>query len=234
MKANFAFAALVAAAYAYDNSVPIYGSNPGWIEGKGKAGIKVEIFLDLLCSDCKAENPVWEQLLEQPFLDGSVYDYFTFSFTVFPLPYHYMSFEVNQLISFFMDECTVNSTKCGLASQYKDFAFANQSTILGMKDDSKDWFTQWWSTQVANEFGYDFDTIYGLYDRSTDAHQTFNNTRYFWKYACQKKVSGTPTAFINGVMLDSVPRTVDGWLRDLESIYNSQYAHSNQAMEFLS
>ena len=44
-----------------------------------------------------------------------------------------------------------------------------------------------------------------------------------WKYATTKGVFGTPTAFINGVMLDSVPMTVDDWMTVLNDVYNSQW-----------
>ena len=37
-------------------------------------------------------------------------------------------------------------------------------------------------------------------------------------------MNGTPTAFVNGVKLDSCPTTVDGWLDFLDSTYNSQYS----------
>ena len=38
------------------------------------------------------------------------------------------------------------------------------------------------------------------------------NVRAMWKYAASKGVSGTPTAFLNGVKLDSEPTTVKAWL----------------------
>lgn len=44
-----------------------------------------------------------------------------------------------------------------------------------------------------------------------------------WKYAASKTVSGTPTAFINGVRVDSEPSTVKGWLKLLNEVYASQY-----------
>ena len=33
-----------------------------------------------------------------------------------------------------------------------------------------------------------------------------------WKYATAKGVNATPTVFINGVHLDSVPFDVDSWM----------------------
>ena len=44
-----------------------------------------------------------------------------------------------------------------------------------------------------------------------------------WKYATAKGVNGTPSAFMNGVNLDDVPFTVDGWMDLLNQVYESQY-----------
>ena len=45
------------ASMAAANSVPIFGTYPGWIQGGGEANIEVEIFMDFLCSDAKAAYP---------------------------------------------------------------------------------------------------------------------------------------------------------------------------------
>ena len=49
------------------------------------------------------------------------------------------------------------------------------------------------------------------------------NTRAMWKYAASKGVNGTPTAYINGVRLDSEPSSVKQWLTYLQQVYDSQY-----------
>ena len=51
---KFVASALVSSTLAawQDNSVPVYGTYPGWVVGEGRTGISVEIFLDLMCSDC--------------------------------------------------------------------------------------------------------------------------------------------------------------------------------------
>ncbi len=50
---NFVSAALLStSAFALSNSVPVYGTYPGWVVGSGRAGINVEVFIDLMCSDC--------------------------------------------------------------------------------------------------------------------------------------------------------------------------------------
>ena len=59
---------------ALGNSTPIYKSYPGWMEGSNKAGIQIEIYEDYLCSDCKRFNPVFQDLMETKWLDGTVKD----------------------------------------------------------------------------------------------------------------------------------------------------------------
>jgi len=54
-----------------------------------------------------------------------------------------------------------------------------------------------------------------LYSYDTDPYDTNYNTRAMWKYACSKKISGTPTAFINGVMLDVMPTSAAHWIKVL-------------------
>ena len=93
-------ALMIAAANAFSNSVPVYGSYPGWVVGSGRTGISVEIYLDLLCSACQGENPVWNELLATPWLDGTVADQVFWHYTNFPLPYHTHSFQVGQVVPY--------------------------------------------------------------------------------------------------------------------------------------
>ena len=79
-----------------------------------------------------------------------------------------------------------------------------------------------WSTKVAAYLGLDQATLLSLYS-SNDAYNTNMNTRAMWKYATSKGVSGTPSAFVNGVPLDNVPSDVAGWLDVLNAVYNVQY-----------
>ena len=72
MKAFAAIAALAASAAA--NSTPIYGTYPGWTQGKDQVGIQIELFEDYLCSDCQAFNPIFEELMATEWLDGTVAD----------------------------------------------------------------------------------------------------------------------------------------------------------------
>ena len=84
---------------------------------------------------------------------------------------------------------------------------------------------------MSTEFGLDYDAVLGLYDRANDVHNTEMNTRYIWKYGAAKGVSGTPTAFINGVMLDEFPTSVRQWMNLLNGVYASQW-HPQTAATF--
>jgi len=64
----------LAAARFGNNSVPIYGTYPGYSVGKGATGIEVELFFDYLCSACQSENPIMEEVLQQEWLGGTVED----------------------------------------------------------------------------------------------------------------------------------------------------------------
>ena len=90
----FTAAMIASSALAINNRVPIYGTYPGWVVGKGKTGITVEIVLDLMCSDSQANNPIWNELLQTPWLDGTVADQVYWAYTADPLPYHIHSFQV--------------------------------------------------------------------------------------------------------------------------------------------
>ena len=91
-----------------------------------------------------------------------------------------------------------------------------------MTSTSQDDFVAWWAKQVATKFDLDESSIASCYSEN-DTYNTDSNMRSLWKYATAKGVNGTPSAFVNGVKLDTVPMTVDDWLTVLNSVYNSQY-----------
>ena len=89
-----------------------------------------------------------------------------------------------------------------------------------MTDTSQNAFEAWWAKEVAAEFSLDEADVASCYS-DNDPYQTDSTLRTLWKYATGKSVNSTPTAFVNGVKLDSVPGTVDEWLTVLNSVHNS-------------
>ena len=125
------------------------------------------------------------------------------------------------MVPYFMDLC--ESGRGCYSNEYKDFAFSNLSTILSMTDVSQNDFEAWWSQQVSTQFDLPLDDVSSIYT-SSDPYETDGSLRAMWKYGTAKGVNGTPTAYINGTKLDSVPMTVNGWMKVLNDVYNSRYS----------
>tara|TARA_B110000285_G_C14506744_1_gene330547 strand:+ start:227 stop:415 length:189 start_codon:yes stop_codon:yes gene_type:complete len=58
----------------------------------------------------------------------------------------------------------------------------------------------YWANKVAKQFDLDANTIQTLWGRN-DKHNTQWRMREYWKYGASIGVSGTPSAFINGVKI---------------------------------
>ena len=213
-----------------NNSVPIFGTFPGYLEGTPATGITVNLIYDYLCPDSRNQNSIIEELMTTEFLDGTVQDYIQFTYTTFPLPYHIHAYQVNQLVPFFMDLCIESNASC-FNDTYRDFAFAQQDTILGMKDTSQNDFIDWWSGQVASELNLEKSLVQSAYTSSE--YSTDSSQRDFLKYAWAAGVSGTASAFVNSVKLDSPPTSVDAWISLLNSVYASQYKYVHKRSSFL-
>ena len=85
---TFASMALIAG-MAAANSVPIYGTHPGWIQGGGEANIDIEIFMDYLCSDTKSLYPAFLGAMETEVESGfTVLDAVTLKVSPFPMDFH--------------------------------------------------------------------------------------------------------------------------------------------------
>jgi hypothetical protein len=87
---------------------------------------------------------------------------------------------------------------------------------------SLDAFIPWWTAQVAQALNLDQATLESLYGPD-DIYNTQMSTRELWKFGSTNGVFGTPTGFVNGVQLDSLPFTVADWMDMLNTIYASQY-----------
>lgn len=65
------------------------------------APIRLDIFEDLLCSDCKKFDPPFKQWLKTTTVEGKpITDFVEVVYHIFPLPYHYNSMFTAQLVSF--------------------------------------------------------------------------------------------------------------------------------------
>jgi hypothetical protein len=215
-------ATIAAMAGAHNNSVPIYGTYPGYSQGANKLDISIEMFLGPLCGDSADQNDVLNSLMVTEWQGAKVRDQITLKITPFTLPYQVHSYPVTELFPYFMDLCISDSSKC-MTALYKDYAYEHFSTILSMTDYSEDSFIVWWTGKVAAEFNLDQASLQAAYDGDRPDKGGDWPTRTFFKYGASHGVSATPTTFVNGVALDSVPSNIDAWIEVLDSVYDSQY-----------
>ena len=108
------------------------------------------------------------------------------------------------------------------SNEYKDFAFKNMTYINSATSVSIDDFNAWWAKEVATEFSLDETEVAACFT-DADEYNTDANMRTLFKYTTAKGVHETPTAYVNGVKLDTVPMTVEDWLTLLNEIHDSQY-----------
>ena len=203
-------------------SAPVYGTYPGWVLGENRVGINVEIVIDFMCSDSAANNPIWEATLASPWLDGTVQDQVYWAYSPLALPYHVHTWQVGQVLPYLQELCA-EQNNC-LMNDYKNFCFRRD--ILTFVEDAKfmsqDDFEILWSQVVATEFNLDQTTLLNLYKPLKDKSKSENNSRAMWKFNAARKVSGTPSAFINGVPV-AMPASTEDWLTLLQQVYDSQY-----------
>ena len=143
----------------------------------------------------------------------------------FPLDYHLHSWSVTKMLPYFKDKCAAKAEDCHYLNEYLEFSFAKQEEALDQTYMTENDFHKWWSKEVfiMSEGKLEPNELYNVYVPEDDIHDSENKTRAIWKYGAAKGVSGTPTAFINGVQLDTFPATSDAWLELLNSLQAVQW-----------
>ena len=89
-------------------------------------------------------------------------------------------------------------------------------------DKSQDAFEKEWAQKVATQFGLDYNEVYSIYTND-DQWNTNMNTRAMWKANTARGANGTPTTYINGVVLPYSPASPEEWVMVLQQVYDSQY-----------
>ena len=194
---------------------------PGWQLGTKGAEVEVRVFYDLECPDSLDAHNVWKQLLTEPSpIEGQTYhDFVSLIVNPFVLPYHVHSFQSTQIIPYLFDLCEADYSQC-LMDKYAELCWANLDTTLTQTDVSEvDWEDQW-TTKVASELSLNKDDLMALYS-SNDSHNTNSRVREMWKYSAANGISATPQAFVNGVLLEEYPESVDEWKEFFNSLYPS-------------
>ena len=211
---------LAGLAAAWPNTPPLPERIVGLGEGAGKKNIDIEIHYDLMCEVSAALHPDFATFLDTPFLDGKVRDFISARYVFQPLPYHHASWIPHKILPYVSDQCFSNPNATCQYINYMNFCFNNQDAILGSTDKTYNQIIQMWTGMVSKQFGFPQKDLVALYDWDTDVNDTEDRARYMWKYSTFKGVESTPSAFVNGIMVQLYPGSPDDWMQILKDVFS--------------
>ena len=173
--------------------LPATSSGGGFrLMGKDDAPIQLDLYEDLMCSDCKAAQPALDALLnyysEQEHL-------LQVNLHLFPLPYHRHAFLSNHAAVVLASNTANNSSE--IIRAWQKLVFEHQQDLLGADVTDRRYVEH--LAQLADKNGLNGATLRQELQNPTSP--TNEHLRIAWKFACLHGVSGTPTALLNGVTL---------------------------------
>jgi protein-disulfide isomerase len=174
------------------------------------APVEFTAFVDLICPDCKQAWPTFEKVAEY-YNNGSTVQV-SFETIIFPLPYHRAAFPAAQA------SYILRLLKGAAAYKWFDYIFDHQNkyyngVILNTKQ--SEIYTML-AEDIAAATGVSKSDILAHFKESDPSRE---EAIVMWKYACFRTVSGTPTVFINGVMVDfSLSWTLDDWRQVIDPL----------------
>jgi hypothetical protein len=118
------------------------------------------------------------------------------------------------------DLCSKDSTRCPQIDQYVEYCFENLSDIVSQSSVSEQDFEAQWATTIGDMLNIPSEDILALY-QPDDTHNSNTRVREFWKYGTSVGMSGTPQAFVNGVMLEEYPTSAEEWMAIFNDLYPS-------------
>ena len=178
----------------------------GYVQGTGP--IMLEAYFDFLCPDSKASWSSVSKLV-------SVYPgNLTLNVHTFPLPYHHNAFLFSQAA-----HTTSISGTPGRFFDWLDVAFMNQEAFWNDATTNlsvSDVVGQIADLAASKVAGVSRATFLSEFERRT----TDLAARASWKYGCSRAVTGTPTFFINGVMVPEAQPTwtVGDWQKVIDPL----------------
>jgi len=190
--------------------IPIPNRYDGYSQGTTDSPILFEAHFDLLCPDCQAAWPNVKDVLNYYNPSGQPSN-IRFYLHTFPLPYHHNGFFAAQGLRL------MNELAPTLTWKFIDLIFDNQDQFWdGPTADVT-------ANQVISSFASLTEKNLGFSSKLyIDAMQndTFNeDTRVSWKFGCSRGVSGTPTFFVNGILVMADPTwTLSDWRQVLDPL----------------
>ncbi|CAM9646283.1 unnamed protein product [Ectocarpus sp. 12 AP-2014] len=159
-------------------------------QGTLEAALKVEVYLDLACSDCALAWPVMNRVAK------AYGDRTEFLYRLFPLPYHNNAFKAAKAAKT-IQLYSRSSGDASIASFFTE-VFIGQDEI---SNDSTELMTQPQIEAILEPWaisssGISADNFHmGMADAEVEIH-----TRNQFKYGCLHGVDGTPQVYIGGIL----------------------------------
>ena len=167
--------------------------------------VRLDVYEDLLCIDCKHFEPTFKKYLNTATVNGTaVTEFIETVVHMFPLPYHHHAFFAAELMPF-VYSLNNNYTQ---VFEYSDWIFSVQDEFnSGAVDLSQPQVQDKLCTESSAALGF-FTRAACLDEFKTHAHD--GEARISWKMASYYGVTGTPTVFLNGVEIDA-PLSTPEW-----------------------
>ncbi|CAM9408840.1 unnamed protein product [Ectocarpus sp. 6 AP-2014] len=187
-------------------------------QGTLEAALKVEVYLDLACSDCALAWPVMNRVAE------AYGDRAEFLYRLFPLPYHNNAFKAAkaaktiQLYSRGSEDASVASffTEVFIGQD----EISNDSTKL-MTQPQIEAILESWATSSSGMSADNFHM--GMADAEVEIQ-----TRNQFKYGCLHDVDGTPQVYIGGILASELDG--DATFRDWQDTLDALLSRTSSAV----
>ena len=180
------------------------------ILGNRSMGLYIDMFYDNVCSDCAANWPMLSHVITQSYLRNVL----GVSVHIFPLPYHHNSF-----FSAWAGEAVMAADPTQY-SAYMTHIFKNYDDFITKAVNMTE-------PEVQQKYAEAVETsttikreviLNGYKNRELDLR-----ARYAWKYGCSRGVSGTPTFFVNDVVVPEASGfSFDDWNKFLQSLISKK------------
>jgi len=198
--------------------IPIPNRYDGYSQGASDSPILLEAHFDLLCPDCQAAWPNIKDVLNfyNPSGQASKIRFYLHSF---PLPYHHNGFYAAQGLRL------INSQAPALTWKFVDLIFDNQDQFWdgATADNTQNQVISAFGSLVQKNLG--FSSSQFVAGMNNDSYN--EDARVSWKFGCARGVSGTPTFFVNGILVMADPSwSLSDWRQVLDPLLAPSSRHS--------
>ena len=209
MKTFIVIGLIIALAFAAP-PIPAHPDGYTFTAANTKKLVRLDVYEDLLCIDCKHFHPGFAKYLNTEKIDGvPVSEYIESVVHIFPLPYHHHAFFAAELVPFIFD---LNKDE----SQVFEYA----DWIFSVQDEFNSGSVTLSQPQVQAKLCSEASAALDFLDEAAclnefSSHNFDNDARVSWKLAAYNGVTGTPTVFLNGVEIEA-PLTTAEWRATLK------------------